>query len=237
MDPKSLRELLPDFEAQGAPIESAVEEDLMYFMTRDEAVPVPFLPPSLRQHGNLIISLGQLVRWLGKAAEALGINVFPGFPAVDALVEKDQVVGVRTGDKGVDKHGQRKANFEAGVDIKAKVTIVGEGPRGSLTRILSDRFKLTDVVLDTARVVVGRTCHFRGTLVFRVPSDTLPVTWIGYPEQALVYGWPAALGPFAGIGATRVGDSLVGAILFDSRLGVKARPGATARFVAGRARE
>ena len=101
---------------------------------------------------------------------------------------------------------------------------------------LGDRFKLTDVVLDTTRMVVGRTCHFRGTLVFRVPPDTLPVTWIGYPEQALVYGWPATLGPFAGTGATRVGDSLVGAILFDSRLGVRARPGATARFVSGRAR-
>ncbi|HLY12229.1 MAG TPA: electron transfer flavoprotein-ubiquinone oxidoreductase [Planctomycetota bacterium] len=144
MDPKALRELLPDFEALGAPIESPVEEDLMYFMTKEEAVQVPFLPPSLRQHGNFIISLGQLVRWLGKQAEALGINVFPGFPAVDALVEKGQVVGVRTGDKGVDKHGQRKPNFEAGVDLRAKVTIVGEGPRGSLTRILSDRFKLAD---------------------------------------------------------------------------------------------
>src|SRR5207253_10255655 len=88
----------------------------------------------------------------------------------------------------------------------------------------------------STRVVVHRAGHFTGTLAFRVPRDTLPVTWIGYPEQALVYGWPAALGPFAGIGATRVGDSLVGAILFDSRLGVKVRPGATARFVAGRAR-
>jgi hypothetical protein len=101
---------------------------------------------------------------------------------------------------------------------------------------LGDRFKLTDVILDSTRVVVGRSCHFRGTLVFRVPRDTLPVTWIGYPEQALVYGWPAALGPFAGIGATRVADSLMGAILYDSRLNLQVRPGATARFVAGRAR-
>ena len=101
---------------------------------------------------------------------------------------------------------------------------------------LGDRFKLTDVVLDTARVRLGRACQFRGTLVFRLPRDTLLVTWIGFPEQALVYGWPAELGPFGGIGATRVGDSLVGALLFDSRLGVRARPGATARFVAGRAR-
>jgi hypothetical protein len=101
---------------------------------------------------------------------------------------------------------------------------------------LGDRFKLTDVVLDTARVPVGATCRFRGTLVFLVPRDTLPVTWTGFPEQALIYGWPAELGPFAGIGASRVGDSLAGEILFDARLGVQVRPGVTARFVAGRAR-
>jgi hypothetical protein len=101
---------------------------------------------------------------------------------------------------------------------------------------LGDRFKLTDVVLDSTRVVVGGTCHFAGTLVFRVPPDTLLVTWLGYPEQALIYGWPAELGPFAGVGVTRVGDSLAGAILFDARLGLEVRPGATARFMAGRAR-
>jgi len=101
---------------------------------------------------------------------------------------------------------------------------------------LGDRFKLTDLMLDTARVVVGRTCRFRGALVFAVPrAETLAVTWFGTGEQALIYGWPADLGPFAGVGATRVGDSLVGAILFDERLGVQVRPGVTARFVAGRA--
>ncbi len=101
---------------------------------------------------------------------------------------------------------------------------------------LGDRFRLTDLTLDTSRVVVGRTCHFRGVLVFAVPrAETLAVTWYGSGEQALIYGWPADLGPFAGIGATRVGDSLVGAVLFDERLGVQVRPGVTARFVAGRA--
>lgn len=101
---------------------------------------------------------------------------------------------------------------------------------------LGDRFKLTDLMLDSSRVPVGRTCHFRGALVFAVPrAETLAVTWYGAPEQALIYGWPADLGPFAGVGATRVGDSLAGAILFDERLGVQVRPGVTARFVAGRA--
>lgn len=102
---------------------------------------------------------------------------------------------------------------------------------------LGDRFKLRDVVLDTARIVVGQTCRFRGTLVFSIPRDTLPVTWVGFPEQALIYGWPAELGPFAGIGAVRVGDSLAGEILFDARLNVQVPHGVTARFVAGRARE
>jgi len=102
---------------------------------------------------------------------------------------------------------------------------------------MGDRFKLTAMVLNTARRVVGRTCRFRGTLVFQAPrAETLAVTWLGQPEQALVYGWPVELGPFAGIGAVRVGDSLAGAILFDERLGVRVPPGVTARFVAGRAR-
>ncbi len=142
MDPKALRELVPDFEAQGAPIEGPVEEDLVWFLTENECAPLGFLPPSLRQHGNVILSLSQLVRWLGKRAESLGVNVFAGFPAVDVRSEAGRVVGVRTGDKGIDKHGERKASFEPGVDIQAKVTIVGEGPRGSLTRILRDRFGL-----------------------------------------------------------------------------------------------
>jgi len=102
---------------------------------------------------------------------------------------------------------------------------------------LGDRFKLTDVILDTARVAVGRTCRFKGTLVFAVPrAETLAVTWSGSPEQALIYGWPPDLGPFAGVGVSRVGDSLAGAILFDAQLGVRVPPGVTARFVAARAR-
>lgn len=114
--------------------------------------------------------------------------------------------------------------------------VVGRGDTLTLP-LLGDRFKLTDVMLDSARVVFGQVCHFKGTLVFRVPRDTLVVSWIAYPEQALVYGWPVELGPFAGVGVTRVGDSLAGEVLYDSRFGVQARPGATARFVAGRARD
>jgi len=101
---------------------------------------------------------------------------------------------------------------------------------------MSDRFRLAEVVLDTATVVVGRECLLRGRIAFTVPrAETLAVTWFGQPEQAIVNGWPAELGPFAGLSlAWWGGDSLRGSVLFDARLGVQVRPGVTARFVAGR---
>lgn len=102
---------------------------------------------------------------------------------------------------------------------------------------MSDRFRLAEIALDTATVVVGRECVFRGHIVFRAPrAETLAVNWFGQPEQAIVSGWPADLGPFAGVSLAWSGprrDSVSGAILLDSRLGVQARPGMTARFVAG----
>jgi hypothetical protein len=101
---------------------------------------------------------------------------------------------------------------------------------------MSDHFQLTAVVLDTATIVRGRDCLLRGHIVFRVPrAETLAVTWFGQPEQAIVNGWPADLGPFAGLSLAWWGrDSLRGSVLFDARLGVQVRPGVTAQFVAGR---
>jgi hypothetical protein len=101
---------------------------------------------------------------------------------------------------------------------------------------MSDRFRLSDITLDTATVVIDRECIFRGQIVFRAPRpETLAVSWFGQPEQAIVSGWPADLGPFAGLSLAPAGrDSLSGAILMDSKLGVQARPGMTAQFVAGR---
>lgn len=101
---------------------------------------------------------------------------------------------------------------------------------------MSDRFRLSDIILDTATIVIDRECIFRGQIVFRAPrAETLAVSWFGQPEQAIVSGWPADLGPFAGLSLAPSGrDSLSGAILMDSKLGVQARPGMTAQFVAGR---
>ncbi|MGE5800982.1 MAG: hypothetical protein ACM358_01885 [Gemmatimonadota bacterium] len=101
---------------------------------------------------------------------------------------------------------------------------------------MSDRFRLSDITLDTATIVIDRECIFRGQIVFHAPrAETLGVSWFGQPEQAIISGWPADLGPFAGLSLAPAGrDSLSGAILLDSKLGVQARPGMTAQFVAGR---
>lgn len=100
---------------------------------------------------------------------------------------------------------------------------------------LGDRFKLTELNLDTGRVETGAACRFAGTIVFAAPrAGPFTVTWIGEVSQAFVYGWPADLGPFGGLGLSLSGDSLYGALLFDSRLGIQVKPGLTARFVASR---
>src|SRR2546423_7051012 len=117
MDPKALRELIPDFEAQGAPLESPVKEDYFLYLTPKLALRSPITPPPLRNHGYYIVSLNRLTAWLGEKCEEAGVNIFPEFPGADLLYdEADAVVGVGTGDKGIDKKGRRKPNFEPGGD-------------------------------------------------------------------------------------------------------------------------
>ena len=100
---------------------------------------------------------------------------------------------------------------------------------------MGDRFKLAELILDTARVETGATCRFAGVITFAAPrADTFAVTWIGEPRQAYIYGWPADLGPFGGLSVSLAADSMYGALLFDSRLGVRVKPGLTAQFVASR---
>jgi electron-transferring-flavoprotein dehydrogenase len=142
LDPISLRELIPDFEKEGAPLEAPVGEEHVYFLSKSGKIPLPILPPPLRNHGNYVVSLNKLTRWLGEKCEEAGVNIFPEFPGAEMLYEGDTVVGVRTGDKGIDKTGKPKSNFEPGVDITAKVTVLGEGVRGSLTKQMIERLKL-----------------------------------------------------------------------------------------------
>ena len=142
LDPSSLRQLVPDFEARGAPLASPVHADRVYFLTETGKIKFPFTPPPLVNHGNYVISLNKFVKWMAGLVEAEGIDVFTGFPGAGLLMDGDAVVGVRTGDRGIDKHGEHKPAFEPGADIRAKVTIFAEGVRGSLTKELHRRLEL-----------------------------------------------------------------------------------------------
>jgi electron-transferring-flavoprotein dehydrogenase len=139
LDPRALAELIPDFESRGAPIASKVSEDHVLFLTGRGKITFPFTPSPLNNHGHFIISVQQLGRWMSDLAEAEGVDIFPAFAAVDLLMDGARVGGVRTGDRGVGKRGDRKSSFEPGVDIHAKVTILADGVRGNVTKILMRR--------------------------------------------------------------------------------------------------
>jgi electron-transferring-flavoprotein dehydrogenase len=177
LDPVSLRELVPDFE-KDAPLEAPVGDEKVYFLTETGKIPAPILPPPLRNHGNFVISLNKLVRWLGKKCEDAGIDIFPEFPGWEMLYEGDAVTGVRIGDKGIDKEGHEKSNYEPGVDIVAKVTVLGEGVRGSLTKQLVQRLKL-DSASDPQVYSVGVK------ELWEMPDDRFPAGSVMH-----TLGWP-----------------------------------------------
>ncbi len=186
MDPKGLRELMPDFLEQGAPIESPVTHDEFLYLTKTRSIRSPITPPPLKNHGYYIVSLNKLTAWLGEKCEEAGVNIFPEFPGAEMLYDqRDAVIGVRTGDKGINKEGKRKANFEPGVDLLAKVTVLGEGPRGSLTKQLSQRLNLND----------GREPQVYSLGVkelWEMPDDRYPAGRVthtlGFPSDAQTYG-------------------------------------------------
>jgi electron-transferring-flavoprotein dehydrogenase len=142
LDPSTLRDLIPDFREKGAPLLADVTEDRVYFLTEQSRLSFPVIPPPLQNHGNFIISLNQFVRWLVGQAEGYGIDFFTGFAGQDVLTDGGRVIGVRTGDRGIGRQGERKPTFEPGVDIRAKVTIFCDGVRGNLTKELLRRFQL-----------------------------------------------------------------------------------------------
>ncbi len=142
MDPRGLAELLPEFRERGCPIESEVKADSLWFLSRKGAWKFPVTPPMLQNHGYLIVSLYKLTRWLAELAESAGVDLFPGFSGQELLYEGDSVVGVRTGDRGLDKDGQPKGNYEPGVDLRARLTILADGVRGNLSKELIARLHL-----------------------------------------------------------------------------------------------
>ena len=146
LDPIALNELIPDWKEKGAPLTTPVEDDRFLILTRTGHLRLPnlMLPPLMNNHGNYIVSLGNVCRWLAGQAEALGVEIYPGFAAAEALIEDGKVVGVATGDMGIARDGTHKPAYAPGMELRAKYTFFAEGARGSLTKQLTRRFGLRD---------------------------------------------------------------------------------------------
>ena len=186
MDPIAIRELMPDFLEQGCPVDTVVTEDAFWYMTKNRAITAPITPPPLKNKGKYIISLSKMCEWLAEKCEEAGINIFPEFPASEVLYdENERVIGVRTGDKGIDKEGHQKGNYEPGVDLLAKVTVLGEGSRGSLAKQLTARLGLNE----------GKEAQVFSLGVkelWEIPEGRFPegrvVHTLGFPSDTKTYG-------------------------------------------------
>ncbi|MBA4184758.1 MAG: electron transfer flavoprotein-ubiquinone oxidoreductase [Acidobacteria bacterium] len=186
VDPIALRELMPDFLEQGCPVDSTVESDTFWYLTENRAFASPITPPPLKNHGKYIISLSKMCEWLGEKCEEAGINIFPEFPGAEIIYdENDRVLGVRTGDKGIDKEGKQKGNFEPGVDLLAKITVLGEGSRGSLAKQLMQRLNLNDGV-------ESQVFSLGVKELWEVPAGNFEegkvVHTLGFPSDTQTYG-------------------------------------------------
>ncbi len=190
MDPSALKELVPDYEAKGAPLEGEVKKESIYFLTKGGKLKLPFglAPRSLNpldNHGNYVISASRMNEWLAGMVEENGVDIFPGFAGTEVLYEEDRVTGVRTGDKGISGEGSRKSNFEPGIDLHAKVTVFGEGSRGSLAKTLIKHFNL-----DKGKNPAGYEVGVKE--VWELPEARLEpgevVHTMGYPLKSNTFG-------------------------------------------------
>jgi electron-transferring-flavoprotein dehydrogenase len=196
LDPRSMRELLPGFEKE-APIDAQCHKEAVYFLTKNGKFKLPITPPPLRDHGNYVISINKFVKWLGSKVEETGITVFTGFAGSQLLYDGARVTGVRTDDKGVDKQNQPKSNFEPGYDLKAKVTILAEGTRGSLTKELITKF-------DLAKGCNPQTYGVGVKELWEVPSGR-----IAPGEVIYTMGWPLTTKEYGGAWIYGSKDNLV----------------------------
>ena len=185
LDPSALRDLIPDFEAKGCPLETAVHSDNIYYLTPQKKFRLPLTPPPFQNHGNYIISLNKFTKWLAEQVEAEGVDLFTGFPGQAVLSDGTRVIGVRTGDKGIGKHGEQKETFEPGADIMAKVTIFADGVRGNLTKELTRMLQLADAA-HPAEYAIGLK------EIWEVPPDRLApgtvIHTLGYPLRDEEFG-------------------------------------------------
>ncbi|GAG25327.1 unnamed protein product, partial [marine sediment metagenome] len=162
-----------------------VTKEEVCLLTKNGRIKSPITPPPLNNHGNYIVSLSKLANWLGKLVEENGVDIFPGFAGTEILFEGNKVIGVRTGEKGIDPDGNKKTNFEPGIDLHAKVTVFGEGTRGSLAKELIKKLKLDEGKNPQTYVVGVKE-------VWEIPEERFKpgqvVHTMGYPLKSNTYG-------------------------------------------------
>ena len=201
LDPSALKDLIPDFESKGAPLGTPVDNDNIYFLTREHKIRLPITPPPFQNHGNYIISLSNFTKWLAAQVEAEGVDLFWGFPGQHVLYDRPPesyenppaIIGVRTGDRGLGKDGKPKAAFEPGADIHAKVTIFADGVRGHLTKQLHRDLQIGLEAMP-AQYAIGIK------ELWDIPKDRLKpgtvIHTLGYPLRQEEFGgsWLYAMG-------------------------------------------
>jgi electron-transferring-flavoprotein dehydrogenase len=196
IEPRALNELIPDWKEKGAPLDTPAGEDRFLLLTKTRSFKLP-LPPQMHNHGNYIVSLGNVVRWLGRQAEELGVEIYPGFAAAELLEEDGRIVGIATGDMGVGKDGAPTANFQRGMELRARYTLFAEGCRGSLSKQLMQRYGLRD----------GRDSQTYGIGIKELwevpPANHKP----GLIEHA--FGWPLDNATYGGSFLYHFGNNLV----------------------------
>jgi electron-transferring-flavoprotein dehydrogenase len=194
IDPRALRELFPA-DWREAPLEGEIKEEKLLWLTSKRAISLP-VPPMLDNEGKYVASLGKLVKWMAAKVEAAGVDIFAGFPGRSVLLDGERVVGVRTGDRGVDKTGKPKSNYEPGIDIRTKVVVLGEGPRGTLTLELERSF-------DLMRGKNPQVYAIGLKEVWEIPGALAP------GDVAHTMGWPLDLDTFGGGFVYGMKDDLV----------------------------
>lgn len=200
LEPRTLEELFPDWKERGAPLKTPVSDEKLLYLTKKSALPIPalhMLMPQMDNRGNYVISLGELCRWLGEQAEALGVEIYPGFSGADLFIEDGKVCGVITGDMGIDRDGQHKPDFTPGMILRAKQTILSEGARGSLSKKAMATF-------DLRKNAEPQTFGLGIKEVWEIPAENHRP---GFVQHS--FGWPLDTHTYGGAFLYHFGENLV----------------------------